>query len=102
MTTSIQTAPSAMTEAERLAREHLRIFAVGDEAAAAANVSLDYVNLRSLQRFSYSLTRVLTLKAAPHGLGSLRALTPMKTAVCCYSRWSPMSDASRQTLCKVL
>ena len=49
MTASIQTAPSAMTEAEKVAREHLRIFAVGDEAAVAANVSLDYVNLRSLE-----------------------------------------------------
>jgi hypothetical protein len=57
MTTSIQTAPSAMTEAERLAREHLRIFAVGDKAAAAANVSLDYVNLRSLQHLAQWLTR---------------------------------------------
>jgi cation diffusion facilitator CzcD-associated flavoprotein CzcO len=56
----------------------------------------------SLQRFSYPLTRFLTLTAAPDGLGSLRALTSMKTAVCCDSRWSPMFNASRQTLCKVL
>jgi hypothetical protein len=33
---------------------------------------------------------------------ALRALTSMKIAVCCYSLWSPMSDASRQTLCKAL
>jgi hypothetical protein len=46
---------------------------------------------------------------------ALRALTSMKTAGCCDSRWSPMPDAScsqdstyravrasRQTLCKVL
>jgi predicted XRE-type DNA-binding protein len=33
---------------------------------------------------------------------ALRALTSMKTAVCCHSLWSPTFDASRQTLCKVL
>jgi predicted ester cyclase len=49
MTAPVQTPPSVMTEAERVAREHLRIFASGDEAAVRANVSLDYINLRSLE-----------------------------------------------------
>jgi hypothetical protein len=33
---------------------------------------------------------------------AILALTPMKTAVCCDSLWSPMFDASRQPLCKLL
>jgi SnoaL-like polyketide cyclase len=36
-----------MLKAEHLAREHLRLFAAGDEAGMAANVSSDYFNHRS-------------------------------------------------------
>lgn len=36
-----------MGDAERLAREHLRIVAAGDQDAAAANVASDYFNHRS-------------------------------------------------------
>jgi predicted ester cyclase len=42
-----QTSEMFRAQAERLAREHLRIFAEGDEAAVAANVTPDYFNLRS-------------------------------------------------------
>jgi len=35
-------------QVERLAREHLRIFAAGDLAAVAANVTADYLNHRSV------------------------------------------------------
>ena len=42
-----ETKQSVMNEMERVAREHLRIFADGDEAAVAANVTADYFNLRS-------------------------------------------------------
>jgi hypothetical protein len=38
---------AGMPEAERLAREHLRIVAEGDEDAVAANVTPDYFNHRS-------------------------------------------------------
>jgi ketosteroid isomerase-like protein len=36
-----------ISQAERLAREHLRIFAAGDMEAVAANVTSDYLNRRS-------------------------------------------------------
>ncbi|MEO5883529.1 MAG: ester cyclase [Caldimonas sp.] len=36
-----------MTEAEHLAKEHLRLFAAGDETGMASNVSPDYFNFRS-------------------------------------------------------
>lgn len=41
------TRPYPNPDAERLAREHLCIFAAGDEGRAPANVSLDYFNHRS-------------------------------------------------------
>jgi ketosteroid isomerase-like protein len=37
----------AMSEADRLARDHLRLFAAGDEAGMLTNVSPDYFNHRS-------------------------------------------------------
>lgn len=43
--TAVQT--STMGEAERMAREHLRIVAAGDESAVPANVTADYLNHRS-------------------------------------------------------
>jgi hypothetical protein len=47
MTNPLEIDTIAMSEAERLAREHLRIVAAGDEHAVAANVTSDYFNHRS-------------------------------------------------------
>ena len=47
MNSLIESGQAAMGEIERVAREHLRIVAAGDEAAIAVNVTSDYFNHRS-------------------------------------------------------
>ncbi len=47
MSELLETDHQAIAEKERVAREHLRIIAEGDEAAIAANVTSDYFNYRS-------------------------------------------------------
>lgn len=47
MSGPLQPNPSGIGEAERIAREHLRIFASGDFNAVATNVSANYFNHRS-------------------------------------------------------
>ncbi len=47
MNSSLEAQPGVIGEVERIAREHLRIFAAGDLDAVAANVTSDYLNRRS-------------------------------------------------------
>lgn len=47
MNSSLEAQPGVIKEAERLAREHLCIFAAGDFDAVTANVTSDYFNRRS-------------------------------------------------------